>query len=69
MPEDGQQWPQHVACVDRTKKICCVWLYMFSSFNTMYRNGMNYTYKPIIQTNYTNQLYKPIIQTNYKNQL
>lgn len=25
MPEHGQYGPKHVACVDETDKICCVW--------------------------------------------
>ena len=24
IPEDGQEWPKHVACVDDTNTACCV---------------------------------------------
>jgi len=36
MPEDGQYWPKHVACVDKINTVCCGWWYRFIQISYHY---------------------------------
>ena len=48
MPEDGQCWTKHVACVDESNKICCGWWYTFirSLIPARYRTMIPWTSSP-----------------------